>query len=340
MQFDLLLAPWQAVLTQRLADQWQASPGEPTLAPAAGQQLLDTMSELHMQTGGKRLRGLLPAALVAAGDGPVDAALSLGAAIEWVHNGTLVHDDVQDRDELRRGTPTLWARFGVAQAINAGDALLVTPLAALLRDPAVPNEHRVALTLLVADALLATIAGQTADLLLHGHGLPSLEHVGAVHVGKTAPLFEACLAGAAILLELPPATQATIQPMAKALGLAFQIRDDLLDALGLKGRGQAGADVREGKPTWPMLLAADSWTGEQRDRLGERLHQAAQGEPLDDAEVGQIINDIKAHGGIDAASGDLHTQLQAVREVAQDVWPPQCALVLVALCDRLAKLDG
>ena len=84
----------------------------------AGQDLLTAMCRDQLASGGKRLRALLTPALVAAEHGPVDAARVFGAGVELIHNGTLVHDDIQDGDTLRRGRPTLWTQFGVAQGIN------------------------------------------------------------------------------------------------------------------------------------------------------------------------------------------------------------------------------
>ncbi len=159
MDFDALLEPHRNELEFKLNARMLP------LARAGSARLQDMASD-QLRSGGKRLRGLLPVALVQAGQGPMAAAFELGACIEWVHNGTLVHDDIQDGDELRRGQPTLWTIHGIAQAINAGDAMLVGPLAALLRAEAIPPDLRAPLAGLLADALLETIHGQVADLAL------------------------------------------------------------------------------------------------------------------------------------------------------------------------------
>ncbi|MEC9071791.1 MAG: polyprenyl synthetase family protein, partial [Myxococcota bacterium] len=101
-----------------------------------GDDLLCRMSAFHLETGGKRLRGMIPLVVAANLGGDPEEALEIGVALELLHNATLVHDDLQDGDEVRRGAPAIWARWGAAQAINTGDALYFHGLARLARAPA------------------------------------------------------------------------------------------------------------------------------------------------------------------------------------------------------------
>jgi geranylgeranyl pyrophosphate synthase len=316
--FEHLLAPHLPALEVHLLALASCQPPASQLAPVDGSAVLAEMTRQPLATGGKRLRGALPMAMVAAEQGPLAAALELGACLELIHNGTLVHDDLQDGDRLRRGQPTLWTVVGVAQAVNAGDAMLVAPLARLARSQALPAELRAPLTALVADALLETLAGQVADLAVHGRAA-TLAELRAVHMGKTAPLFGACVAGAALLL----GRSIDASGLAADLGLAFQIRDDLLDVLGRKGRGLPGADLREGKPTWPLL------------RAGLELPTAC-----DDQAVAAIVADLHDRGAVAATEADLAELLAKVRSAAVDLLPPGAAAVVCALADRLAEIDG
>ena len=328
-------AELQAILDTRHA---YVVPGAPP--PAAGLAALRTMAAHQFETGGKRLRALLTPALVGAAHGPLPAAVAFGAAIECVHNGTLVHDDIQDGDRLRRGQPTLWTRHGIPQAINAGDALLVAPLALVLRSEAIAPPLRLQLAALLSDALLETIRGQVADIGLRDLERPNLHDITAVHIAKTGPLFGACFVGAALLLGLDRDALAAARDLGRDIGLAFQVRDDLLDVLGEKGRGQPGADLREGKWTFPFLLALQGAPADQADALFALLGRAATGEALTDAEVTQWLAWAHARGGVTAARAHLDQTLAHARLAARLAFPEAAAVVALALCDRLAALDG
>ena len=130
---SMVLTEINAVIAARSTPPWARNEDDGRLRDLCAQ---------HLSTGGKRLRALLTPALVGAEGGDVAAACVIGACIEVLHNGTLVHDDIQDGDELRRGQPTLWRRVGAPQAINAGDAMLVAPLLVVASSAKIPVEHR------------------------------------------------------------------------------------------------------------------------------------------------------------------------------------------------------
>ena len=306
----------------------------------AGQELLTAMCRDQLASGGKRLRALLTPALVAAANGPVAAARVFGAGVELIHNGTLVHDDIQDGDTLRRGRPTLWTQFGVAQGINAGDALLMGAVAGVLRSDAIEMDLRATLGALLAEALCETIRGQVADLALRDLPQPSLQDVESVHLAKTGPLFSACFVGAVRLLRRGPAAEKAAFELGREIGLAFQIRDDLLDLLGTKGRGDAGADLREGKPTWPVLVALRDVPGPEADGIRALLRQATQGSPPSDTDVAQAVAWVRAVGGEATARAHLTATLARAEAAAGKAFAPDAAVVALALCQRLARLDG
>lgn len=347
MDFELYFLAHTAALQAKL-DQLAQGPAalgrpqryaHPLGSDPGGRALLRQMVEVQLASGGKRLRGLLPVALVAAAGGPQAAAVALGAAVELVHNGTLAHDDVQDGDRLRRGHPTLWTQVGQAQAINAGDAMLVAPVANLLAEPTLSAELRAGLALLLADAIVETIRGQVADLRLRDLAAPSLDDLMAVHLAKTGPLFGVCLSGAALLLGGAAPELAACCEAARHLGLAFQLRDDLLDALGTKGRGAAGADLHEGKWTAPLLLAARQ-DSQATSRLAGDLRRAAAGEALSPETVARWVLWARDHGGLEATSALLDHHLGQFNQAAASALPAPCQPVLQALVDRLMRADG
>ena len=310
----------------------------PRLAPDDAFARQSTMLADALGSGGKRMRALLPALLVRAGGGPVDAAVRLGAAIELVHNGTLVHDDIQDGDTLRRGRPTLWRVHGQAQAINIGNLLLVAPITALAGDPTLPAGLGPRLANLLGGALLETITGQIGDLDVHGNASADLARLEAVAMAKTAPLFGVAIQGAALLLGVDRPEPA--QRAAQALGLAFQLRDDLLDLLGTKGRGAAGADLREGKPTMPMWLALADAPASEGLTIRATLSAAAAGKAVEDAEIAGIVATIRERGGLERGQARLATLLDQARSAGAEALPALAAEVWAAFADRLAVLDG
>ncbi len=305
-----------------------------------GVTTLVELTREHLATGGKRLRGLLPAALVSAAEGDVSAARLFGACVEAVHNGTLVHDDIQDGDELRRGRPTLWTTRGMPQAINAGDAMLVGPLAALLRTDLLQPTVAAELATLLADALLETICGQVADVAFREVERPELERAEAIAAAKTVPLFRCAFEGAVVLLGGTAEQRQAARDLGRQVGFAFQVRDDLLDALGVKGRGAAGADFREGKPTWPILSAIRAGPAGQAQELRDLLHRAARGERPDAVQVGRWTAWVDAHGGITEARTAVSTALAQARQSGTAAFPATSALIIEGLCDRLARIDG
>ena len=202
------------------------------------------IAQQHLDSGGKRLRARL--ALWAAellGAAPKDA-VAWAAACELVHNATLIHDDLQDGDTKRRGQPTTWVAHGLAQAINAGDLLLVLPTLALRAlKPAVHST----LLLALAETVVQVIRGQAREFsLICQEKLDWPSYRSAVQ-GKTAALFALPVEGAALLAgKSGAAAKAMAAPFGR-LGLVFQLQDDVLDLYGDKGRGQRGCDLYEGK---------------------------------------------------------------------------------------------
>lgn len=343
MEFDAqleALRPAAEHVLRRLLDQPQDHPWPAGRLPAAGMPLLLQMAQDQLDAGGKRLRALLTPALVQAGGGPLQAALVYGAAAELLHNGTLVHDDIQDRDELRRGRPTLWVQYGSAQAINAGDALLFGAVAAVLQAPEIALEHRAPLAGLLSSALYETIRGQVADLALRDLDPVGVDDLLAVHIAKTGPLFAACLEGAVVLLGGDGAQRAAARKLGGVLGVAFQVRDDLLDLRGVKGRGAAGADLREGKVTFPLLMALQRATASDAAALRAVLAAAASGQRPDDATVAHWVAFAESSGGGTAAEAFLHDGLAEARALSHAAFAPEPAAVALGFADRLARLDG
>ncbi len=214
------------------------------LASLGRSDLTAEMALAQLSSPGKRVRGRL--ALHACSCFGVEArdAIAWAAAVEILHNATLVHDDVQDGDTMRRGRPTIWAEYGRSQAINVGDYLLMLPFLALR---AVRPEFQGGLSQLVAEYSTQIVRGQVDEIELNQKKRVGRDEFLAACEGKTGALLALPVVGAAALsgMELKDALRFA-RPFIQ-LGVLFQLQDDVVDLFGAKGRGILGGDIHEGK---------------------------------------------------------------------------------------------
>jgi geranylgeranyl diphosphate synthase, type I len=204
------------------------------------------MLRYHMSTGGKRLRALLPLAVAEAFEQPPEALVPFGAACEMLHNATLVHDDLQDGDRVRRGEETVWVRYGSERAINLGDAMLYWTLLLVDRlDCSVQRRARISRKVL--GEALRVIDGQEREFLLKQRAEPSADDYFRMVEGKTSGLFALPVVGAAEFCGAPEDVTDELEVAAGHLGVLFQIQDDVLDLYADKGREHRGTDICEGK---------------------------------------------------------------------------------------------
>lgn len=171
-------------------------------------------------TGGKRLRPLVCLASAVAAGGAAEDAVYPAAAIELLHNYTLVHDDLpaMDNDTLRRGQPTVWAKYGEANAVLAGDALLAHAFAVAARAP----RNVAAIVAVLGEKGVGVVQGQVEDL-------GAEKDIPYVYLHKTADLFIAAAEMGALAAGGSSAAVAALADYARNLGLAFQYEDDLID---------------------------------------------------------------------------------------------------------------
>jgi geranylgeranyl diphosphate synthase type I len=206
---------------------------------------------------GKRVRPVLCLLACEGCDGNWEQALPAGAAIEMIHNFSLIHDDIEDGDQTRRGRPTVWALWGEAQGINAGDALFVLAQLALVRlsERGLPGDTVTAAMRLLNDTCLALTRGQYLDI-----GFEAREHVPiadylAMVEGKTAALIACACEMGGLVAEAGQAQREHLRSFGRHLGLAFQMRDDVLGIWGdpaVTGK-PVGADIARRKKTLPIL---------------------------------------------------------------------------------------
>jgi geranylgeranyl diphosphate synthase type II len=216
--------------------------------------------------GGKRIRPLLALAAGEAVGGGIDDVMPLGCAAEMIHTYSLIHDDLpcMDDDDLRRGKPTSHKVFGEAVAILAGDALLTRAFHLMAELPDSFDTERVRrrvdATRILGEACgtRGLIGGQVEDLESEGRPI-SAAALERLHRAKTGALMGACVRGGAVLGGAGQADLAALERFAAAVGLAFQVVDDVLDATaGPEKLGKtAGKDREAGKATYVGLHGVD-----------------------------------------------------------------------------------
>lgn len=256
---------------------------ESVLPPAteAPRRLHDAM-RYAVFAGGKRIRPLL---VFAAGESlDLDEAMldAPAAAIELIHTFSLVHDDLpaMDDDALRRGKPTLHRQYDEATAILAADAMQPLAFGVIAGAADIPRSARLQLIRLIAEACgsVGMTGGQSLDLAAEGRSLRA-EEIESMYALKTGALIHAAIVAPSLLAEsLSPQRAVALDAFARNIGIAFQIRDDILDIEGATqviGK-QAGADLAREKATWPGLFGVDA----ARRRSDELLAGAL--ERLDD----------------------------------------------------------
>ena len=212
--------------------------------------------------GGKRLRPILSLMAAEACGGDPAVAMPAACALEMVHTYSLIHDDLpaMDDDDLRRGRPTCHKAFDEATAILAGDALLTLAFEVVARDLRPADAAVDCLrTLAEASGMVGMVGGQMADLLAEGRTDGTLEGLEAIHRRKTGALLNAALRLGGLAVGAPEASLRALDVYGHAVGLAFQIVDDLLDVQGDEAKlgKRVGKDSGLGKWTYPEFLGIE-----------------------------------------------------------------------------------
>lgn len=268
------LKEWSAVRLARVEEALSA--WVPMDAPA---QLGEAMRYAVLD-GGKRLRPLLVIAACEAVEGHAQAALRAGCAVELIHAYSLVHDDMpcMDNDVLRRGKPTVHVAFGEATALLAGDALQALAFELLApADAGIPDVTQARLCRLLAQAAghAGMAGGQAIDLAAVGRSLTE-DELRHMHRLKTGALLQASVMMGAACGQPSAAALRGLEEYGRALGLAFQVVDDILDVTADSATlgKTAGKDAAADKPTYVSLLGlerARSYAGELLEHAREAL---------------------------------------------------------------------
>ena len=257
-----------------------------------------------VHAGGKRIRPLLLLELLEAFHAPIlEAHFQVAAALEMIHTGSLIHDDLpaMDNDDYRRGQLTNHKKFGEDLAILAGDSLFLDAFGCVA-EADLPASIRVQLIALLSDAsgTAGMVAGQVLDMEGEGASL-TLDQLQVIHANKTGRLLAYPFQATGILLELEPAIATLLEEIGLHLGLAFQIRDDILDVTAdFASLGKTPQkDLQAEKSTYPALLGLDgaqAYLDRELDACEDLLNRISQQVDFDGTGIKKIIERLRIHG--------------------------------------------
>jgi len=291
----------------------------------------------YPSAGGKRLRPLLSMLAAEAVGGKGADALPLGVAVELIHNFTLVHDDVMDEDETRRGLPTVHVTFGLPVAILAGDALFARAFEVLATTPARDPHALRRLFALVSGAIRTVAEGQQLDLLFEDkRTIPERAYFEMIDK-KTSALYVAAAQGGAIAAGATPRQEAALRDYARGMGLGFQIWDDCLGLIAdPRALGKpVGSDIRNGKKTLIALHALRTLRG-----AGRRTFLRAFGNPrASRRELDEAIAVVKAGGSLAHAEGQARHHIARAKGSLRPLRPSVARRRLEQLADFMVTRD-
>lgn len=273
----------------------------------AGVPVLTEACAAALDPPGKLMRPLLLVYSALAVGGQLEQVVPAAAGLECAHAGSLVHDDLIDRDAVRRGRAAVHARFGPGTAVVAGNSLFFAWFDALAEcaDRGVPAPRIVAAMRVQARAGREACEGAARELVQTGDlGIPVEAYLEMARL-KTAVLFSAACRIGAALAGAGEGEAAALAGYGEALGIAFQIRDDLLPYTGGVPDKPSDSDLRNQRPTLPVLLARDHAGPAQREQLAHAFST-----PPDDRSGKRIRELVTATGGLNAAAELARTHIR------------------------------
>lgn len=261
--------------------------------------LLNSTNASILSQSGKQLRPMLALMFARACTGKAtDAGIRYAAAAELLHNATLLHDDVADGSELRRGKPTVMSLMGPSVSVLVGDYWLVKAMELILQD----SETDTTAIRIFSKTLSDLAEGEMLQLQKAQSGDTDEKDYLRIIYNKTASLFEAACVSAAISACVSEDVVKAARDYAVALGLAFQIKDDILDYSGTESVGKPlGVDILEQKITLPLLGALNNVSGQKQAEVRGMVRDIVGKPELRD----DVVSFVKENGGLEYAKARL-----------------------------------
>jgi len=286
--------------------------------------LIDQISSYIVSAGGKRIRPRLVLLFAQALGHHGPARFELAAIVEFIHTATLLHDDVVDESSMRRGHPTANALFGNAASVLVGDFLYSRAFQMMV------SVGSMRVLEVLADATNVIAEGEVLQLINMHDPDTSVEDYLRVIRYKTAKLFEASARLGAVIAQAPIELEEACADYGRSLGTAFQLVDDLLDYEGDPGQlgKNVGDDLREGKPTLPLLMAMSRGTAEERVLLRRAI---VNGEV---ERLREIIAIVRRTGALDATRDAARAEARKAQMCLARLSPGSAKDALLELCVR------
>ncbi len=285
--------------------------------------LINQLSQHIILSGGKRLRPMLVMLAARACDYAGDDDALLAAVVEFIHTATLLHDDVVDDSEMRRGQQTASAIWGNEAAVLVGDYLYSRAFQMMVRAQSMPIMD------LLANTTNTIAQGEVLQLLNIRDPDTSEAKYNNVIYAKTACLFEAAARLGAMLGGADDGIQAALQNYGRQLGIAFQLIDDALDfdadsdALGKN----VGDDLAEGKPTLPLIYAMEHGSSQQRQMIRQAIEQGSA------AEFDAIHQAIRDTGALSYTFDRAREQADGAKRELDILADSECRRAMLFLAD-------
>ena len=311
-----------------IALDFKALDGVIRLRLASKVALIDQISGYIIQAGGKRVRPalLLLVAKALANGKETPHTLEMAAVVEFIHTATLLHDDVVDESTLRRGRETANAAFGNAASVLVGDFLYSRAFQMMVA----PNDLRV--MQILSDATNTIAEGEVLQLLnMHDPEVNEESYLQVIRY-KTAKLFEASSELGAILAKASDAEREQAAAFGRHIGTAFQLMDDLLDytASAAQMGKNAGDDLREGKPTLPLIYLLENGSAEERLLVRAAIEQ---NQDLPEDIFEQILLAVQNSGALDYTQAAAQHEAKLALDCIAAFPKNDATDALLALCD-------
>ena len=311
------------------------------LSNGAGLEELHRMMAYHLgwigegagpSATGKRIRPLLVLLTTQASGGDWHKALPAAAAVELIHNFSLIHDDIEDNSTLRRGRPSIWVKWGIPLAINTGDTMFTLAHLAVL-DIEKTNNHHITLEAvkILQTTCLHLTQGQHLDISYEDEQVLPVEAYWPMIQGKTAALISACTEIGALIADVDKSTRKTYRRFGRDLGLAFQALDDILGIWGdsVKIGKSNASDLVAGKKSLPVLYGLA--------QNGEFAKRWLSG-PITPDEVPELANHLDLEGARDYTQNEANRLTESATNALERAQPQGTAgQALKQLTDQLLQ---
>jgi octaprenyl-diphosphate synthase len=298
---------------------------------SSGIQLIDSIGQYICGSGGKRIRPaiLLLGSQMCGYDGPIGPRL--GAVVELIHSATLVHDDIIDNANVRRGRASVNAQWGNEITVLVGDWLYMTSFSLAL------GERRLKLLDVLIEATRKMVEGELIQLALNGNLDISEEQHLDISIRKTAFLFSACSQLGGILGSADEEKEELLRLYGLNVGLAFQLVDDVLDFTSNESTlgKPVGSDLREGKLTLPLIYLMRDGEPQYRELVRKALRE----NELDAANRDEVFRLVREYGTADRVMEKAHDYAQKARACLRDFPSCQARDALMSIPDYIVERD-